>query len=349
MNPLVSFHLVTHNGERYLPDLFASLRNQTWSDFTLRMIDNASDDGTQELMRGMLGATAIHNTRNLGFSPAHNQAMRLAFDKCKEVDPMHAYVIVANQDLVLAPECVAKLVEAMEAYPEAGSAQGKILRAYIEHPNDDYLAETICADRIDSTGLRAHRNRRFTDRGAGEMDEGQYDVAEEIFGATGALAIYRVSALLSVQYEDEVFDRDFFMYKEDVDLAWRLQSAGWTSRYVPESVAYHHRGLFGRERPTIRERIQARREKPRRLSMFSTRNQYLTLLKNETFFGFLFSSPFLLWSEGKQLLYSLMAEPHVIKGLLQGFRLIPRMWKKRRFIKRARVVRPRMVRRWFYA
>ena len=292
----VSFNIVTWNGARYLPELFLSLGEQTFSDTIVRVVDNASDDETLSILQNQAQATIIRNVRNLGFASAHNQAMRLAIDKWEGENLDHCYVVVANQDLILTPTCIEHIISAMEADLKAGSAQGKILRAYVEHPEDDYLSQTVCADIFDSTGLRGLRSRRFVDRGAGQMDEGQFDEPGEILGPTGALAVYRASALASIRYEDEFFDADFFAYKEDMDLAWRLRWAGWTSLYVPKAVAYHHRGLFGVERPSVLERIRNRRQKRPILSRLSTRNQWLTVWKNTSLLNALLAFPWIFFS-----------------------------------------------------
>lgn len=42
---------------------------------------------------------------------------------------------------------------------------------------------------------------------------------------------------------NEFFDQDFFAYKEDIDLAWRLQLYGWSGWYLPQAICYHHRHL----------------------------------------------------------------------------------------------------------
>lgn len=328
----VSFNIVTWNGARYLPELFDSLKAQTQSGVIVRVIDNASDDETREVVQSRGDITMVRNAKNLGFAPAHNQGIRLAIDKWEGADLDQCFVIVANQDLVLTPTCIEELTKALEAHPEAGSAQGKILRAYVEHPEDEYLTQTICADRIDSTGLLPSRSHLFSDRGEGEMDTGQYDEAGEVFGPTGALAIYRASALLSVRFEDEFFDGDYFMYREDVDLAWRLRRAGWKSRYVPTAVAYHHRGLAAAERAGLRERIRNRRQKRPILAALSTRNQILMLLKELGVVEAVVFSPWVIWRLSLYLGYACLFEWHVLRVLFRSVRLLPRLWKKRRMI-----------------
>lgn len=343
----VSFNIVTYNGARYLPELFLSLEKQTYQDTSVRIIDNASDDGTMEILRQYPNFTVVRNSRNLGFASAHNQGMRLAIDKWVGEDLGKRYVVIANQDIVLTPNSIAELVRAMDENQTAGSAQGKIMRAFIEHPEDDYLTETVCADIIDSTGILATRGRVFSDRGAGCMDGEKYGQQTEIFGVTGALAIYRASALEAVRFKDEFFDSDFFMYREDIDLAWRLRWAGWTSIYVPTSISYHHRSLAGSEKPGIFERIKNRRGKRPILAMLSTRNRILMIWKNESVVNFLLASPWIFFVGLRQFIYSLFFEPHVLLKSFGCVKLLPRTWRKRRMVFKKKASSSKKIRKWF--
>ena len=90
---------------------------------------------------------------------------------------------------------------------------------------------------IDSTGIVMLPSIRHLDRGAGELDRGQYDRDEDVFGASGAAALYRRSMLDDVRVDGEWFDEDFFAYREDADLAWRAQWRGWRCRYVAAATA----------------------------------------------------------------------------------------------------------------
>ena len=83
-----------------------------------------------------------------------------------------------------------------------------------------------------------HRSQRHFDRGAGEIDRGQYDTPGAVFGVSGAAGCYRRAMLDDVAIAGEVFDEDFFAYREDADLAWRAQLLGWDALYVPEATAH---------------------------------------------------------------------------------------------------------------
>jgi len=91
-------------------------------------------------------------------------------------------------------------------------------------------------------------NRRVIDEGQGQEDHGEFEVPGEVFAVSGQNPIYRRDALLEVAYPSvldkvgEVFDEDLFMYKEDVDLGWRLRLFGWKAWYEPTAIAWHGRG-----------------------------------------------------------------------------------------------------------
>ena len=89
--------------------------------------------------------------------------------------------------------------------------------------------------------MRSGRDRGAFDRGENELDVGQYELEEQVFGVSAAALVARREALESVRVAGEYLDETFFMYKEDVDLSWRFRLAGWECWYVPSAVAYHAR------------------------------------------------------------------------------------------------------------
>lgn len=330
MYPKVSIHIVAWNSMDFIPELLKSIFAQTYADFNVLIVDNASDDGLEPFVRAHYPqAMILRNARNLGFATAHNQAVRYAIDHWGKDVLDDRYVLVTNPDVILSPTFLENLMKGVAEEPTAGSYQGKLLLAFRENMQDEALAETVCSERIDSTGLRMHRDRTFSDRGAGELDTSQYDQARDIFGPTGALALYRASALDAVKLGDECFDVDFFAYKEDVDLAWRLRHAGYASRYVPEAVAYHHRGMFGNEKMGWRERIRNRKAKSPTRNWYSTRNHVLLLAKNEPFWSGVLASPFILWFELRRLAYVVLFEPFSLSAYSAAAGLIPKMISKR--------------------
>ncbi len=344
----VSLNIVTWNGLRYLPELLESIDAQTFRDFTVRMIDNGSDDGTVEyLAEQRPDIMLVRNVKNHGFAAGHNQAMRFALDRWDEADQEMQYVLCCNQDIILTPDFLKRLVQEADTNLKAGAFCGKLLRAYGENLNDDALKETVQSERIDSTGLRANRWRRFTDRGAGEMDEKQHDQERELFGVSGALALYRASVLSDTKLGKDYFDEDLFSYREDVDLAWRMQTHGWSARYVPQAVAYHWRGIYGKEKAGPFSRIRDRRKKRPFFAALSTRNQWIVLLKNEHWLNAILSLPLVVSLEIARLGYIVIFEPRSLWIVPSFFKLLPRTLRKRWTIAKNRRSKASDIRKWF--
>ncbi|MFH1404941.1 MAG: glycosyltransferase family 2 protein [Patescibacteria group bacterium] len=347
MIPKVFVNIVAWNSMIFLPDLLKSLENQTFVDFRVLVIDNGSDDGVcKYIQEEYPGITLIRNPRNIGFAPAHNQGIRYALERWGE-QTNDKFVIATNPDLILDPEFLIKIIEETKKHPGVGSFGGKLLKAYQENTQDGPMREVIKSDVIDSTGLLVRKNRTFFDRGSGEKDEGQYDDEQEVFGNSGALVMYRAKALQDVRFKDEFFDHDFFAYKEDVDLAWRLQHAGWKAMFVPSAIAHHYRSMFGKEKMNIFEKIKNRLSKSRVRSFYSTRNHWSTLMKNEMFFHGLVASPRVVVHEIARVIYVLFFETKNISAFTQALLRTPKMIKKRKEIMKSRKVPAKEIYKWF--
>ena len=119
---------------------------------------------------------------------------------------------------------------------------------------------------IDTVGIKMHFSHYAEDEGQGEEDIGQYDEEKEIFASSACSCLYRKSALGDIDY----FDEDFFMYKEDIDLGYRLLWAGYKNMYTPKAVAYH-------DRTAVK---LARKNKSFLIRSLSVQNHFLMFRKN---------------------------------------------------------------------
>jgi GT2 family glycosyltransferase len=312
---LVSIGIVTWNSAADLPRCLDAVRAQRHQSIELIVGDNASTDGTRALLEARTSETERrYFPSNRGFSAAHNALIR---------DSRGVYYLTLNPDVVLDPGFVAALVDAMDAAPGAGSATGKLRRA---EP----------AGVLDSTGVVMHRSQRHFDRGADERDRGQFDAPGPVFGVSGAAGFYRRAMLDDVAVDGEVFDEDFFAYREDADLAWRAQLLGWDAIYVPAATATHVR------RVTPERRTQL----PAAINRYSVRNRFLLRLKNQTLGQAMrFALPGLA-RDVQVIGYVLAREWGSIPGLVDVARLLPRMLRKRRTIM-ARRDRGRALDAWF--
>jgi len=340
----IAINIVTWNSMKYLPEALASIYGQTYRDFFVLVIDNGSGDGTPEFVRrNYPQAGVLRNFKNLGFARAHNQGIVYAKTHLNSAggDKM---VLVTNPDILLEPDFLEKLAAEMDRRPDAGSAGGKLLKV---HQEGGEVKEAVRTNVIDSTGLQLTRARRAYDRGAGELDKGGPDRTEEVFGVSGAVALYRLEALEDAAYGGEYFDEDFFAYKEDIDLAWRLRLRGWPALYVPAARAYHYRTAAGRVRASWREIILGRRDRSKRVNFLSYRNHLLLLLKNEQALNYLLHWPLIWLYEFQKFVFILFREPSTLGAWFSYLRLAPRMLAKRRLIQSRRQVRAGDVRKWF--
>ena len=323
----VSVCLVTYNAIRWLPACLASLWAQTLTPTQVIVRDNASTDGTPDWLRRELGTlpgvSLVLGTENAGFARAHNEAIRRATGD---------FVCLLNQDIVLDADFLAVASRAFDR-PDVGSVQGKLYQLG---------ANLDRTDTVDSAGLAIGRNRRVVSRGQGRAGRADYAMREEIFGADGACPLYRVAALEDARIsnergETEYFDEDFFMYKEDVDLAWRMRLLGWSTLYAPEAVAWHGRGAGESAASSPVEVVRARRQVPGWIRRVSWRNQRLMQLKNETPGDLVRDLPWILWHELLALAYLVVFDPRNLSALGELVRMAPAALRKRRQIQARRV------------
>jgi GT2 family glycosyltransferase len=312
---LVSIGIVTWNSAADLPRCLDAIRAQRHQPIELLVGDNASADHTRTLLEARTtAAERRYFADNRGFSAAHNALIR---------ESRGVYYLTLNADVVLDPGFVAALVAAMGAAPRAGSATGKLRRA--EPPGI-----------LDSTGVVMYRSQRHVDRGADEPDRGQYDAPGLVFGVSGAAGFYRRAMLDDVAIAGEVFDEDFFAYREDADLAWRAQLLGWDAIYVPAATATHVRRVTPERRALL----------PAAINRYSVRNRFLLRLKNQTAAQAAhFALPGLA-RDVQVIGYVLAREWRSMPGLVDVVRLLPRMLRKRRAIM-ARRDRARALDAWF--
>lgn len=208
------------NGAHHLRVCLQSLRQQTHPQFEVLVVDNGSSDGSLEMLaREFPEVRVLALSENYGFVVASNHGAALT-----QADVL----VMLNNDTEVEPQWLEALCRALEEHPEAGSAASKIL-----------LFDR--RDTLHSAGDVLDANFMPQNRGVWEVDRGQYDEERWVFGACGGAAAYRREAWEEVGG----FDERLFMYLEDVDLAWRLQKAGWKCIFVPEARVYHHLSATG--------------------------------------------------------------------------------------------------------
>ncbi len=218
--PSAAVIIANWNGAQHLRVCLDSLRAQTHPQFEVIVADNGSTDGSLDMLRDEYPEVRVLELdKNYGFVVASKLGAAAT-----DAD----ILVMLNNDTEVEPGWLEALCRALEDNPKAGSAASKML-----------LFDQ--RDTIHSAGDMLGDDFMPQNRGVWEVDRGQYDDRTEIFGACGGAAAYRRQAWEQVGG----FDERLFMYLEDVDLAWRLQQAGWESVFVPEARVYHHLSATG--------------------------------------------------------------------------------------------------------
>lgn len=202
---------------------------------------------------------------------------------------------------------------------------------------------------IDTVGLFCYRNRRFIDDGQGLEDKGQFNKPKEVFGISGACPLYRKSALEDVKINgkyNEYFDNDFFMYKEDIDISWRLRLYGWKCYFTPDAIAYHGRGTGVLKRFTHFEVLKNRKKLNKFQKHYSYKNQRLMQIKNEFIRGILKDFFSIIWKEILIFGYILFREPFLLKSFGKMIVQTPKMLKKRHHIMKNKKVSYKQMQKW---
>ncbi len=254
---LVSVTIVTFNSGRFIKRCLESVLEQKYPNMEVVIIDNASNDGTVDILEPFAEKCRIYyNDENIGFAAAQNQAIALAQGE---------WVLTLNPDVLLLPNFVQALVDAGNMDPKIGTVCGKLLTILSTFDLPDKQL-------VDSTGIYFTPMLRHLDRGSQEVDNGHYLSFEYVFGATAAAALYRRQMILDVSIVNEFFDPDFFVYREDADVAWRSQLMGWRCMYTPHARGYHVRNVLPGNRRAL----------PPEINMHSVKNRFLMRMKNMT-------------------------------------------------------------------
>jgi GT2 family glycosyltransferase len=254
---LISVAIVTYNNGRFIRRCLEAVLEQHYPHLEVIVIDNASTDGTMDILGQFEDRCRIHyNQENIGFAAAQNQAIGMSQSQ---------WVLALNPDVLLMPGFIAELVIAGNLDPEVGTVCGKLLsiNAAFDLPEEQL---------VDSTGIYFTPMLRHLDRGSQEPDKGHYLNFEYVFGATAAAALYRRQMIEDISIHGEFFDADFFVYREDADVAWRAQLMGWRCLYTPRACGYHVRSVLPGKRQAL----------PPEINMHSVKNRFLMRIKNMT-------------------------------------------------------------------
>jgi GT2 family glycosyltransferase len=293
---VVSVVIVNFNGKKYLKDCIESLYAQTFQNLEIIVVDNASSDNSVDHLKSCYpDVVVIENPYNLGFAGGINTGIRKA---------RGSFIFTLNNDTWVDCHCIERVVNAMTKNERIGMCATKML-----FPDN----------RINSAGLCISRSGAAWDRGIFEEDNGQYDISEEVFGPCGGAALFRQKMFDDIG----LFDEDFFLYGEDVDVALRGQLTGWKCIFVPTAVVYHyHCGTTGFMSDLA--------------TYYGNRNVLWYPVKDHHLLTLLISLP---WILGRTLgiipFETIRGKGKIIlQSKIDGIAGIPKMWKKRKDVRR---------------
>lgn len=244
---LASIVIINYNAGKLLSKCIDSILKQNYKNYEIIIIDNASKDRSMEsINEGGERIRIICNKQNMGFSHAANQGVKIARGE---------YILLLNFDILMNKNFLKEMVKAINLKSNIGSVSGRLLKN---------------KKLFDSTGIIMN-NLFANDRGENEkVNNRRYNSTEYIFGPSGAAALYKKKMLEDCRIYGEIFDEDFWIYYEDVDLAWRAQIKGWKSFYTPKAIAYHRRGVTRKNNPKALENYR----------MIGLANRILAIFKN---------------------------------------------------------------------
>ena len=213
--PLVDVVIVNYNGGHYLRRALDALQAQTFRDFRVIVVDNAStDDSLADIPIGPIRTRIVHAPGNLGFAGGNNLAFRQGLEA--------KWVALLNPDAFPREDWLERLMDAAATDTGHQFFGCRMLNA------EDGTT-------LDGAGDVYHVSGMHWRDGHGCKDGPAYDKPVEIFGPCGAAALYRSDDIRRMGG----FDEDFFCYAEDVDLAFRMRLDGLRCRYVPDAVVEH--------------------------------------------------------------------------------------------------------------
>ncbi len=228
--PLVPVDVIIchHHGRDRLAACLAALYGGTHVPQRVVVVDNASRDGSAELLHEQYPQVQVlQSAVNLGFVRGNMLAYRTL------QDAPNPYLWLLNNDTVVSADCLHALYQTLEHAPSIAAVQPKMIS--IPYAGRfDYAGGA--GGYLDRYGFPFARGRLLTTL---EADEGQYDTPAYILWASGASFFVRHA----VTQEVDLFDESYYAVSEEIDLSWRIWLRGYHVVAQPRAVVWHHGGF----------------------------------------------------------------------------------------------------------
>lgn len=329
----VTVGILSYRDQAYLELALPTILDQTHPALEILICDN--NDKNPEIAKWIsqsYPAVKILNAGgNVGFGKGHNFLISQAKGD---------FYLCFNSDMFASPNYIEQLLKPFATDSKIAVTTGKILK----WANFPASPVSLTENYIDTVGLQPTSGHHFFELGHAKQDLGQYDSQQEIWGCSGASPMFKIESLKQIQHTpNEFFDKNFFMYKEDIDLMYRLRWAGFKAVYTPSAIAWHDR--TAEDPGGIVQSIKKRYARPLYIKENSFLNHLIFVYKN-------WSSDYSLKTKFKTFLfflkytfYLLIFDPQILKMYPKFTKLIPELKEKRE--KMPRKISASAMEHWF--
>jgi len=233
MKKKVFLIILNWNGGEMLLDCLRSIGEIKKTDLALTtvIVDNGSvDDSIKRVLERYPEVRVIRNEMNLGFAEGNNVGMRVALTE--GVD----YVCLLNNDTRVEADFLTELIKVAETDGQIGVVGGKIyFEKGFEFHKERYPKKDLGKVIWYAGGKVDWQNVYASHRGVDEVDQGQYDKAEETEYVNGCLILIKIRVLEKVG----LLDDRYFLYFEENDFCQKAKKAGFKLFYAPKAVIWH--------------------------------------------------------------------------------------------------------------
>jgi GT2 family glycosyltransferase len=323
--------VVNYNKKDLLEKCLTSVFRVKYDDFQVVVVDNGSNDGSQELVAKKFSqAKIIEMGYNSGFCKANNSGINTCLsDGC---DAM----VLLNNDTEVDGNFLTSMASSLDANKKIGMIASRV----------------ICFNSrnlIDSAGLEITPDGLSKNRGLGGKTE-DYDLSQEVFCPAGAAALFTRELLEDIEFEGQFLDESYEYYYEELDLGWRARLRGWVCFYCSGAIVYHHKSATSGAYSEF-------------VGFYTNRNIYYNIIKNYPggYFVkavilsmvryFFLALGFVLKTGVASKINDSIGFRKTISVTLHGLRDVvinlKRMIKKRRYIQKRVVVKKKEIRVWF--
>jgi GT2 family glycosyltransferase len=215
--PLVTAVILNTNHKIDTLECLKSLRESSYANLSILLLDNASTDGSLEAVKLEYPEVSIVNLdQNQGYAGNNNVGIQLALEKKSD------WVLILNEDTVMAPDCIEKLVQAGEMDPEVG-----IVGPLVFHFDEPEIIQSAggCRDRL----------WRSWHLGQNETNLEPYREPRAVRWITGCSVMIRGAVLKQIGG----FDERFYYYYEENEYCLRAEEAGWKILVIPAARLWH--------------------------------------------------------------------------------------------------------------